>query len=368
MTDQISVTALPATPVRYRFVSVHRIVGFSELRQSPDLLTVLDLPLNLDLPEVSAYLTMDPNPPLTEVDRGAAVGHMMLQGFAGQRTAGDTLAAVHERAADYAKERLKASGIPGVYLVLEGNGNLVTTPTEVARDLGGAILAFDSVDKRALMENFAPLVSAALAGVVLNVDTTSDVSLVSHGISVTLPDGRPLYSVTITAGNASLVTSRPATDKDAGKIERAITALIGNQRLVTPSRLLVDALRSTGDRLEAFIFAWAALEMTIRKYTSGCENGKWIDGVREQDHSTATELHHAYVKGGHQHYSLAARTQVFALTHQMGSGNEFANEISRLRKAYREPLYHEGAIVQQLPVEAVIGLASKFMKAVVKCD
>ena len=34
MTDVVEMTYFPATPVQHRFVSVHRIVGFSELRMS----------------------------------------------------------------------------------------------------------------------------------------------------------------------------------------------------------------------------------------------------------------------------------------------------------------------------------------------
>lgn len=234
---------------------------------------------------------------------------------------------------------------------------------EIARDLGAAVFAFDAVDRTALKAKYASLVRAALAAVALSVDTTTDVANVAEGIALTLPDGRPLYSLTMTAGSARLTTARPATDKDARAIEMAMATLIGDERLATPSRLLVDALRSAADRLEAFLFAWAGLEMVIRKYTAGCERGEWIQAVPEAFRAIASAVHEGFREGGHPHYSLAQKARVFALTHQMGAGEDLATEINQIRKAYREPLYHEGAITDRLPVEALVSLLRKVIAA-----
>jgi hypothetical protein len=368
MADEVALKALPATPITYRFVSVHRIVGFSDLRTTPALQAAREIPLNLGIAGVSATLIVDPNAALSEVDRAAALAHLLLLGFAGQRAPGDVLNAVHEQAAVYAQERLKKFGAPGVYLVLEARGELISTPTEVARDLDGALFAFDAVDKTAIKARYAPLVSAALAAVALSVDTTTDVANVADGISFTLPDGRQLYSVTMTVGSASLTTARPATDKDARAIEMAMAALIGDERLATPAQLLVDALRSTADRLEAFLFAWAGLEMVVRKCTVGCERGEWVLTVPEAFRTIASALHEGFRDGGHPHYSLAQKSRMFALSHRMGSGEDLGAEITRIRRAYREPLYHEGSIADRLPVEALVLLLRKVIAAALNSD
>ncbi len=369
MTDDPTTIHLPATSVRYAFVSVHRIVGFSEIRSGSELRVVRDLPLNLGIADVSARLTADFSADLMEVDRRAALAHLMLLGFAGQREPGPILEAIHEHAVVLAQERLKKLGPSGVYLVLEARGDVITTPTDIARDLGAALLAFDAVDKKALQKQHEPLMSAALTAVALAVNTTVDVSLVADGVALTLPDGRPLYSITVTGGNVSLITSRPATESDARAIESVMTAVLRDGRLGSPTRLLVDALRSTADRLEGFILAWAALEMMIRKYTAGCETGEWVERVSENDRQAAVTLHQAHCDGGHQNYSLAARARVFALTHKMGSGEDLATEVTRIRKAFREPLYHEGAIAdRQFPVEAVIALLRKVIAAAVDIE
>jgi len=200
------------------------------------------------------------------------------------------------------------------------------------------------------------------------VDRTTDIDNVADGIALILPDGRPLYSVTITGGNANLITARPATANDAHAIERAMAALIGDKRLVTPSRLLVDALRSSTDRLEAFIFAWAGLDAVIRKFTADCETGKWLSKVPEEYRAAAAALHREYVDQGHRHYSLAQMARTFALCHKMGSGEDLAADITRLKNAYREPIYHQGSIADWLPVEAVTALLRQVIDAAVNSD
>jgi hypothetical protein len=365
MSEETALTALPATPITYRFVSVHRVVGFCALRTTPELLAAQELPLNLGVEGVTASLSIDPSAALTEVDRGTAIGHLMLLGFQGQRAPADVLKAVHEQAAKYAEERLTTFGASSVYLVLIVRGEIVSTPTEIARDLGDAVYAFDAFDKKALRAQYAPWVSAALTAVALAANTHSDIVRVAEGVAFTLPDGRPLYSVTITGGNVGLIISRPATDTDARAIEKVIAPLMRDDRLRSPSRLLVDALRSTSDRLKAFVFAWAALEMVIRKYTAGCETGEWIGSVPVENRDAAAAICQAYLDGSHQPYSLAQKTRVFALTHHLGTGEDLAAQITRIRTAYREPLYHQGAIGEELPVEAVVALLRKVIDAAV---
>ena len=367
MTEESILTPLPATQVRYRYASVHRIVGFSELRTAPDLATMRELALNLGIPGVSAVLSGDPNTALAAIDRDTAFGHLMLRGLVGQSPTGHVLESVEATAVQFSQERLKRLGNSGVYLVLDAQGELVSTPAPVARDFGSALLAFDAVDKQALRAQYAPLVSTASAAVSLAVDTTSDVTPVADGVSLTLPDGRPLYSVTFTGNAATLITSRPATDSDTRAIEKHMKALLSDERLATPSRLLVDALRSTQDRLKAFIFGWAALEMVIRKFTGRCESGEWVKSLSDEDRQTGAAIHQDYADGGHQFYSLAARALAFALIFKMGAGDKLAAEVTRIRKAYREPLYHEGEIVDHLPVETVVALVRRVIDAVVRC-
>jgi hypothetical protein len=291
----------------------------------------------------------------------------MHRGFQGLTAPGEILRVVHEHAAGIAQDRLKTFGA-SVYLVLEARGELTSTPTDVTRDFGEAMLAHDAVDKKELKARFAQLVGLALASVALRINTTADMQKVIDGVAFTLPDGRPLYSTTLTFGNVSLITARPATENDARAIEKTMASLVSEARLATPSRLLIDALRSSSDRLEGFIFAWAGLEMVIRKFTAGCESGEWVSSVPEAYRTAADALHREFVDQKHQFYSLAQRARAFGLRQGLDSGDELAAEVTRLKKAYREPMYHEGAIAERLPVEAVTALLRQVIDAAAGAD
>lgn len=78
---------------------------------------------------------------------------------------------------------------------------------------------------------------------------------------------RPLYSITFSTGDTRLSTARPATDTDtdARVTQKAISAWLEKSVYLRYRGWPVCAARSIDDRLEAFIFAWAALEMVVRK-------------------------------------------------------------------------------------------------------
>jgi len=366
MADEIQLTTVPAGSVRYRFVSVHRVAGFSKLQTKSTQQTISELQIDLGIEGVSAMLTIDPTAALAQIDRGTAFAHLLLCGLGGHRESEDILSAVEDRAQEIALERLSKHGSPSIYLVLEAQGVAFTTPTTTARDLGRALLAFDAVDKDALKEKHQFIVTTALTAVALTVRKSIDISKVVDGIALTLPDERPLYSLTASMGAVGLTVARVATDEDARDIKEMITAIIQNKNLNSPSRLLADALRSTTDRLESFILSWAALEMVIRKHTAGCESGEWLHRVAVADRDSAAALHQTYIDGCHQNYSLAQKAQMFAFTHEMGAGEDLAAEIVRIRKNFREPLYHEGTVANTLPVESVIALALRAVGAVIK--
>lgn len=361
MTEEPPVIPLEAVPVRYRFVSAHRVVGLSALPENRDLA------LNLGKAHVTARLTLDPNTTLAAVDRGAALAYLIFSAvFQGKDSGPNILAAVETEVAQRASKRREA--FPNaVFLLLEAIGQVTSTPTEVARDLKEAVLAFDAIDKAAIQTAHQPLVSAALAAMALNLHTSADIIQLSEGVELTLPDGRPLYSLSIRGGPAKVTAARTATVATAEAFQSAVRALLHDEHLASPTRLWVDAIRSTNNPLEAFILAWAALEMLIRTFTVNCENGEWVSRVPEGVRAAATDLHQAFLAGKHRFYSLADRTKVFALLFGIADGAEIAAELTRVKNAYREPLYHRGVIQEAaLPVDSLIALVRRLFSGVLQ--
>jgi len=360
MNDAAVVSQLPAMPVQYEFVSVHRLVGFSYL---PD---EREIAIDIGRADVAVSLVGNPNQLLAQLDRSTAVGELMLRAFVGQTVGADILKAVDQRATEYATERAKQHGVPGVFLVLRAFGEIVSQETGISRDLGGAVLAFDAVDKEELKHVHQRLVTAALTAAVLAVDQASaDLVKVTEGAFFTFSDGRPLYSMIGTVGGAKVSMARAPTDRDASSIGTLTRQLSESGTLGNPSRLLVDALRSGEGRLEAFILAWAALEMLISKHSSGCESGSWVALVPEQLRPEANSLHAKFIAGGHRYYSLADKVRVFALTYSLGDSEPLAAEVIDFKKRFREPLYHQGTFSEpDLPVEAITRLTKRLLRAV----
>jgi hypothetical protein len=357
MEGSVKTIILPETPLRYRFVSVHRIAGLSALPEGRDAT------LDLGAANVTATLTTDPTPALAAVERCAALGFLMLSAFQGREAGKDILGDAEKIHQERASERREK--FPGaIYLVVQAHGEVTSSRTEAARDLEGAVLALDAVDKIAIRRLYDRLIEVAVTSVVLTLNATSDVVAVTDGVTFEMPDGRPLYSLSFRMGQARMTLSRVATTDDVQAFQRTAGALLNDARLQGPSRLFVDALRRSGDRLEAFIMGWAAIDMLLGKYTRNCENGQWLDRVPADQRALAVEIHGAFADSGHQFYSFVDRARVYAL---LFGGEDLSAELRRIKDNFREPLYHQGAVAEDaLPVDTVIELLKKLMSVLVR--
>ena len=252
---------LSVQPVKYEFISVHHIVGFSTLPNNGDL------PIVTGQDDVVASLVADPNPTLAPLDRDTALRGLMLGQIFGQGVEEDLLRTADERAAVSAIERTKRFRIPGVFLVIRAVGGTETQACNAAL-LERAVIGFDAVDKATLKQRYQPVVAALLTATVLVIDTNSaDLDTVAEEISLTLQDGRALYSMTLQGGTARATTARAVKESDAVSIGTETRRLLVHPELSHPSRLLVDAMRRHQDRLESFLLAWASLEMLINTHT-----------------------------------------------------------------------------------------------------
>lgn len=305
-----------------------------------------------------------PNPALAAVDRGAFLGRLMLSGFEGKVSASEILARIEELRTERAAERIK--GYPNlVYLVVEAYGDVTSAPKQDVRDLGTAVFGFSVVDKAAITARFQSLVNAAITAFLLKGNIATEAMHVLDGVELTLPDGRPLYSFTASLSAPRFWLGRPANVKDVRNFEQMLPALLANEGLAAPSRLLVEALRKRNDHLESFILGWAALEMVIGKHTVHCENGEWVRSVPEKLRAAAEANHETYRTSGRPRYPLADRLRVLMLALGSSEWDTTAVEFTRLRTTYREPLYHEGRFEESsLPVDAVIKLVRWLMDGV----
>jgi hypothetical protein len=356
MSEEKNEVALPATPFTYRFVSVHRVFGSSALPGGTDL----EVPTGT--PSARVILTIDPAAALAETDRNAARQMLALRQIFHRE---ENSPAVDQEAARIAQERLNKFGT-GVYMIVEVSGAGDTIPTAKTSTIPGAWVAFDAVDRKSIIRQHRPLVNWAVAAVALMASQTPDVTRVSEAVELMLPGGVPLQSLTFSGGEARLYVGRPLTNEDGHAISRRIGVFAARPKLATPCRLLSDALRSTENRLEAFLFAWGALETLVNPYAASieCEAGKWVDIVAADFRESATVIHKGHVDGGHAHYSLAKRVAVFGLMHGVDPANWVAT-FHQIKTSYREPLAHLGNIPPSGAADVTIELVRGLLRAAV---
>jgi phospholipid N-methyltransferase len=358
MAAENTVVPLAAARLRYRFVSISQIVGFSDLREAKDL----ELPLGLD--NARAFLTLDPSSSVASIDRCTGLAYLAFNGFEGKTTAPEILADLERQRQRIVAERAK-SFPAAVFLIVETHGIITSKATDVSRDLGDAVFAFDAVDKSALIAAHQPQVNAIVCSLLLVINTSTDIVRVLEGIAFTLPDNRPLYTISITMGEARLTHAVAATADHAARFAQIFHSMRANVQLQTPSRLWADASRASTDRLEAFILAWAGLEAILGKYTAGAESGQWLQQVSDARRAEAEKVHGDWRKEGHRGYSLGERIQVFALLTGLDGHEDLAQEIVGLKNRFREPLFHRGEIQEaKLPVDRVRAIVKSLLEHV----
>jgi hypothetical protein len=350
---------LPAQTVSYTFISVFRAVGFSAI---PDKNASVFTDDGVDVAFVD-----DPTEVLRPIDERGAIAELLLRAvFRGEQTGDDIRAAVDERIAHYVSQRGKAHTNPGVYLVVKVAGAAYAKECK-GRDIGIGVLAIEAVDKREIAASRRALVSAYVTAASISAERTSpEVIKVSEGVCLSLANGRPFYSITFESGQLGLQTSRKLGDEDVESIAKLAMGLMANAMLATPARLLADAVARLNERLEAFILAWAALEILTKKATAGCQNGEWVSQVSTSFRDSASELRDRIQANVPAYYGLADRVRVYGMLYGLDNFEALALETNDIRKTYREPLFHEGALREAgLPVERVLGIVSCLLKGAV---
>jgi hypothetical protein len=348
---------LPAKNLTYRFTSLHRVVGVSGLAD------VQDVEIAAGEENARILLTTEPARILAAADLSAARQFLAIKQLilreAAQRSA-------EEEAAEIARERIAKFG-EGVYLIVEATGVATASQPSAARGYDWGWVAIDAVDKDQLAASHKPLVDRAVGSLAAMDIHTCDVAKVREVIELYLPDGRALQSVTVTGGSARLSAARPFTDADKSAVEGRVAAIQRNPKLATPIRLLAQAVRSQDDHLEAFLYAWGAMETLVNPSVAPleCESGEWIAQVPTKDHEAASAIHAEWKTSGHRGYSLGQRLAVFALVHGSGPSSELVAEFSRLNGAYRGPLAHHGDIPPPDASDTVIGLVRKLLRVAV---
>jgi len=205
-------------------------------------------------------LTRDPNALLTIIDRGLAIGHIMLAGGGLGRPDVDTalLSTIDEIQAERKKKTLNQA-----VLVIEAQGDIEASLKEHYREFDEFIVTWDAIDKQALAKTHRSDINAIKVALAFESQVPPRFTQLTRGVYLTDDvRGKTVYSFTI-SGSANMFVSKSLATSGADQISARYRLLRQAKDIEKVQRLFSEMADYRNDRLKAFLSGWAALEILI---------------------------------------------------------------------------------------------------------
>jgi hypothetical protein len=208
-------------------------------------------------------LTRDPDSLLGNVERGAALGRLMLKGLFGQRGTAEFPVALEAEIEEIKAERKKKTGVYPV-LVVETHGEIDAAIHKPVQELEEFIVTFDAVDKEAARRAHQSEIEAMKLAVGLESEVPLRFAALSEGTYLTDEAGKIIYSINI-SGSAEMSVSSNLSTEGPARISARYSLLQQANDVNSVQRLFSQMVDYGPDRLKAFVSGWAALEILIEK-------------------------------------------------------------------------------------------------------
>jgi hypothetical protein len=243
--------------VKYRYVSAWAIIGGINLPvdSEPILLSFAD--------NERFYLTKDPSSELAEVDRGAAIGRLMLKSMFGQRGPEELAAAIQTEIKLIRDERAARLGQHAVLLALiqgEQDGDVIGDLNQV----DNCFFAIDAFEKSPIKQRYSRAVESIKLAIGLEGTTLSKFELLADGIYALDDFACPIHSFKLSM-SADLAVSSPISAEGAARISENFRKVASEIELESVQRLMAQMSDAKVDRLKAFLSGWTALEILVAK-------------------------------------------------------------------------------------------------------
>lgn len=208
-------------------------------------------------------LTCDPDSLLANIDREFALRRLMAKGAAGQPGTAEFPMALASEIEEIKAERKKKTGTRAV-LVVEAYGEIDATINEPVGNREGFIVAFDVIDKQAVMQNHQSEIEAMKLAVAFESKVSSRFAALSKGTYLTDEAGRIIYSINISSCGEWSVSTNLSAEVTA-RISSHYAMLQQANDVDSVQRLFSQMADYETDRLKAFLSGWNALEILIAK-------------------------------------------------------------------------------------------------------
>ena len=242
--------------MRYSYISAWSVVGGISLpKGSP--------PVEIYRSDHCRFmLTHDPDCLLADLDRGTAIGWLMLGGMDQHETTDYHAALAVELDGVKNKRREKSGGHP--VLVLEAQGEVDASVDEPSSDHGAFMVTFDAFDKRAIGENYLPAIRAMKLALALESELPLRFSTLSEDSYLIDSAGKIVYSISFSM-TGEISSSTNFTSDGIGRVSSRYERIQKSHDMDSVQRLFSQVAEFGKDKLKAFLFGWQAFEILIAK-------------------------------------------------------------------------------------------------------
>ena len=314
------------------------------------------------------FLTNNSDPLLLEIDRGTALGRLMLKGFAGQRGITDFSIALNAEIEAIKAERAKKVGSQPV-LIVEASGEIEADITRPFREHEGFIVTFDCVNKNIVARTHKREFEAMKLALALESEQPSRFAALGDGVLLTNEEGKTIYSISFTMSGEATVSSG-LTLEGVERINSRYAILQRTNDIESVERLFSQMADYRADRLKAFLSGWAAIEILIAKAFKKYEDA-FLSPLANASQQGLREKFLVRVKGVMKDkYRLTDKFAAVAAVLFPNSPENYIQkdfeEFCKLKKL-RDSIFHgEEFFEKDLPVHELAALLRKYILAYVE--
>ena len=340
--------------MEYRYVSIFRISGIklpsgmSEVVIVNNTSTGTKITLQSDIDQCCFVL-----------DRGAAIGTMMLQSFFCGEKAGSLVNRTDKEIKHIREERRRRFGA-GPFVVFEFSGETEACTSSRFRDLGEFVVSYDLIDKKKIRNHFEKEIDQLLMAFFLVVEQDYEVKKVKDGIYLLDESGKIWYSFTFTISGKAVV-SKPFDNTSLCNLSEYSHSLSKTVDLKNVYRLLVQSTDKDIDNLRSFLFSWIALEVFINKMFKEYEKRFFKTYIVSKMNSSAQTLFNRLKKVMKDKYNPKDKFIVISACLSDEPEKDLEEFVSAQK--VRNKLTHGVRIDESnLPTEKIILLLRKFLQ------
>lgn len=338
--------------MEYTYISIYRFEGISCNDQTGEQSIY-----NSQSPNITAFLTNNPNQHCTEIDTGLAYLSLMYTG----KTEEEILSNIKSTRQEIQNERRKERK-PGAILVIKIKGDAdLSINKKLHRETKEFHICHGAVDKDSIKKDHQSTIQSILTSLSISTGSEYQAENLIDNIYFRDTNGKLLFSYEITGGKARLILSKIQDSDKIENISKLIDISEKNSQLNSVFRLFSQSLEANQNRFKAFLSIWSATEIFVNKSftyyeekfiskVSGNHDSNGVDRFMERVQSVMKDKYRLYDK--------------FVLIASYLSPN-LENDLKLFKKIKktRDQIYHGITFNDdELPVEETRELVSIYLK------